>query len=343
MTDTTPVDRPIIVLESLRRVRPTTNPYLVQLIDALRATPGVAVELFSFGKGIFGRYDVFHVHWPETLFTSAKVTGRWYRRVLTAAFLARLRITRTPLVRTWHNLARPSDLGRVDHWLLDGFDRLTTLRIGLNEQTEFPPDGKPIAIVLHGHYRDWYGRHPQADPIPGRIGYAGAIRRYKGVESLVAAFAGLPDPTVSLRVAGKLSSSELGDEITRLAAADPRISYEFGFLEEPAFVAEITSSELVVLPYRHMHNSGIALACLSLGRPVLVPDNEVNRSLGDEVGPGWVHVFADQVTAADLAATLNALRHNPPAAPPDLSRREWTAMGTAHAAAFRRALTAVRR
>lgn len=338
-----PQSEPIVVLESLRRVRPTTNPYLVQLIDALDATPGVTVELFSFAHGILGRYDVFHVHWPETLFTSAKATGRWYRRVLTAAFLARLWITRTPVVRTWHNLERPSGLGRIDHWLLDGFDRLTTLRIGLNEQTEFPADGKPTAIVLHGHYRDWYGRHPQAEAVSGRIGYAGAIRRYKGVESLVAAFTALPDPAVSLRVAGKLSSSELGDEITRLAASDPRVSYEFGFLEEPDFVAEITASELVVLPYRHMHNSGIALACLSLGRPVLVPDNEVNRRLADEVGPGWVHVFADQVTAADLAAALDDLRRNPPVAPPDLSRREWTAMGAEHAAAFRRALASHRR
>lgn len=338
-----PPNGPIVVLESLRRVRSTTNPYLVQLVDALAATPGVTVELFSFANGILGRYDVFHVHWPETLFTSAKVTGRWYRRVLTAAFLARLRITRTPVVRTWHNLERPSDLGRVDHWLLDGFDRLTTLRIGLNEQTEFPADGKPTAIVLHGHYRDWYGRHPQADPVPGRIGYAGAIRRYKGVESLVAAFTELPDPDVSLRVAGKLSSSELGDEITRLAASDTRISYEFGFLEEPDFVTEITGSELVVLPYRHMHNSGIALACLSLGRPVLVPDNEVNRRLADEVGPGWVHLFAGQVTASDLAATLDALRRHPPVAPPDLSRRDWDEMGREHAAAFRRAIASRRR
>ncbi len=338
MSETT-AGKPIIVLESLTRIRSTTNPYLIQLVDALQATPGVAVELFSFKRGILGRYDVFHVHWPETLFTSAKLAGRWYRRVLTTALLARLRLTRTPVVRTWHNLERPSGLGRIEHWLLDGFDRLTTLRIGLNEQTEFPADGKPSAVVLHGHYRDWYGRYPQFAPSPGRIGYAGAIRRYKGVESLVAAFVEVSDPAVSLRVAGKLSSAELGDEIIRLAAADPRISYEFGFLEEPDFVREITQSELVVLPYRHMHNSGIALACLSLARPVLVPDNEVNQKLSREVGPGWVHLFQEQVTASDLTTALDRLRREPPAAAPDLSRREWTEMGSAHAAAFRRALT----
>lgn len=342
MPDAT-ANQQITVLESLTRIRSTTNPYLVQLIDALRATPGVDVELFSFKRGIFGRYDVFHVHWPETLFTSAKVAGRWYRRALTTAFLTRLRLTRTPVVRTWHNLERPGDLGRIDHWLLDGFDRLTTLRIGLNEQTEFPADGKPTAVVLHGHYRDWYGRYPQFSPTPGRIGYAGAIRRYKGVESLVAAFTEVSDPGLSLRVAGKLSSDELGDEITRLAAADPRVSYEFGFLEEPDFVREITQSELVVLPYRHMHNSGIALACLSLGRPVLVPDNEVNQKLSDEVGPGWVHLFDAQVTATDLTSTLERLHREPPTAAPDLSRREWAEMGSAHAAAFRRTLTPAKR
>jgi beta-1,4-mannosyltransferase len=97
----------------------------------------------------------------------------------------------------------------------------------------------------------------------------------------------------------------------------------------------VTEAEMVVLPYRHMHNSGTVLYALSLGRPVLVPDNEINRALSDEVGPGWVHRFSDTLTGSSLAAAIVALRSAPPVGRPDLSAREWPAGGVGHLEAYR--------
>ena len=53
-----------------------------------------------------------------------------------------------------------------------------------------------------------------------------------------------------------------------------------------------------MLPYRHMHNSGAALTALSLDRPVLVPETDVNRDLARETGPGWVVTFAGELRPA---------------------------------------------
>lgn len=330
--------RPLVVLESLREVKPTTNPYLVQLVDSLHAVPGVAVRMFSFRTAILGRYDVYHVHWPEVNFGGHRRLGRVYRRLLATLFLGRLALTKTPVVRTWHNLERPRDLSRYDHFLLDCFDGLTVLRIGLNENTPFPEDGKLSAVIRHGHYRDWYARFPRFESVPGRIGYAGAIRRYKGVENLVAAFVAIDDPGLSLRVAGKPSNDDLETVLTDAARGDDRVSFRFHFLDDTEFVREITEAELIVLPYRHMHNSGIALACLSLDRPVLVPDNEVNRNLSAEVGPGWLYFFEGHMTSEALQHAIANLRASHPEAPPDLGRRSWEAAGLEHIAAFRSAL-----
>ena len=101
----------------------------------------------------------------------------------------------------------------------------------------------------------------------------------------------------------------------------------------------MAGAELVVLPYRHMHNSGSVLAALSLGRPVLVPDNEVNRRLADEVGPGWVHLYQDEIDSGDLVAAFASMRRTPLTGGPDLSRRTWEATGVEHVRAFRRALS----
>ncbi|MGO2043998.1 MAG: glycosyl transferase, partial [Cellulosimicrobium funkei] len=96
--------------------------------------------------------------------------------------------------------------------------------------------------------------------------------------------------------------------------------------------------QLVVLAYRFMHNSGSVLAALSLDRPVLVPRNAVNEALAKEVGDEWVLMFDDRLTGERLVGALAEAAAIPDGARPDLSRREWTDAGAAHARAYRSAL-----
>lgn len=327
--------RPLRVMESLKQVRPTTNPYLVQLQQSLQRTPGIDVSFFGWRRALFGRVDVFHVHWPELLPGGHRMLGRAARRLLTLAFLIRIRVTGVAVVRTLHNLERPSGLARVDLKLLDWIDRVTTLTITLNSDTPVAP-GHAHRTILHGHYRDWFATQPMSPAVDGRIGYVGLIRRYKGVEQLVDAFRAMDAPGSSLSVAGRPSTPELESDLRRRAGDDPRVEFHFQFLDDAEFVARICAAELIALPYRHMHNSGTVLAALSLARPVLVPDNEVNRALQDEVGEGWVHLFDGDLTETDLVRARTALAGRREQTP-DLSQRDWSWVGRAHAEAFRAA------
>ena len=326
----------LTVLESFREIRAETNPYIAQLAKALTATPGVNWDSFSWPRALFGHVDVYHVHWPEITMGGHNGVGRFARRTLTAAFYLRLLLTRTPVVRTWHNTERPSDLGKVDHWLLDVLDGLTTLRIRLNPATPMPLDA-PHVTILHGHYREWYAPYARSPQIPGRVSYVGLVRRYKGVEDLIQAFSALPGD-VSLLIAGKPSTQDQADRVTRMASADARIQLRLAFLDDEEFVQSITGAQLLVLPYRHMHNSGAVLAALSLARPVLVPDNEVNRQLADEVGHAWVHRYQEDLGEADIASALRRTAADQAGQEPDLSAREWEATGSQHLAGFVRAV-----
>lgn len=328
--------RPLMVMESTH-LRPTTNPYLVQLCGAIERTPGMELSLFSWRRALIGRLDVFHVHWPELLVGGHRMTGRLARRILTILFLLRIRLTKVAVVRTLHNLERPTGMTRFDLALLDLVDRSTTLTITLNDQTELPQD-QPRRTILHGHYRDWFAQHPASESVPGKVGYVGLIRRYKGVEQLITAFREWDAEGTTLSIGGRPSTDELQQELVDLATGDERIDFLFRFLDDAELVTRTGQSELVVLPYRHMHNSGTTLAALSLNRPVLVPDNEVNRALAEEVGGRWVQFFDGDLTATDLEAALTAVRTATDGVP-DLSRREWAAVGAAHAEAFRAART----
>ncbi len=108
---------------------------------------------------------------------------------------------------------------------------------------------------------------------------------------------------------------------------DPR------FLSEVELAQTITSSQLIVLPYRHMHNSGTALAALSLGRAVLVPDNEVNRALAHEVGAEWVHTYTGALGAEDIESAWEVAART--TGVPDLSGREWDLGAAQHVDSFR--------
>jgi beta-1,4-mannosyltransferase len=338
------MSRSLVVLESFPRPRPTTNPYVVMLARSLEAA-GADVRYFSWPAALLSQYDVLHLHWPEALLAGRNPMKNLVRQLLYLFVLLRARRTRVLIVRTVHNLHLPSGISRRERLLLQLTERWTALRIRVNHSTELPA-GLVFDTIVHGHYRDWFAEHTEPATVPGRLAFVGQIRNYKGVPKLVEAFgqtAGLPGADgLTLHVAGSPTSRDLADRLRAQAAPDPRIRLRLEFLSDAELVREVGEAELVVLAYAEMHNSGGALAALSLGRPVLVPANEVNRRLAEEVGPGWVLIYDGPLRADHLLAALAELRAEGGRAArqlsvPDLSAREWDRVGADHLAAFHRA------
>ena len=327
---------PLRVLQSVPEPKPTTNPYVVQLIASLRDA-GSQVLPFSWRTALTGRYDVFHVHWPENLTRGSGAVKTFARQAATFALLLRLRATRTPLVRTLHNVGQHEGSGRIEALLMRLVKRWSSYGIAINPHTA-PTDGLPVTVIRHGHYRDWYARYAKPNPVAGRLAYFGLIRAYKGVEDLITAFRELPGEGLSLTVSGRPRTPELAAELRHLAEGDERIILELDYVSDEHLVKRVGEAEVVVLPYKQMHNSGAALAALSLGRPVLMPANSVNAELAEEMGPGWVLTYEGDPTAEVLSAgirTLDTVERTPE---PDLSQREWDEAGRQHLAAYAEAI-----
>lgn len=333
---------PLRVMQSFGPPRPTSNPYVHMLDEALAAEPGVVHVRFDRRTALLGRYDALHFHWPETLFGGATPVKRFLRRLYGTVLVARLRLTGVAIVRTLHNVELPDVESRWERRLLRWIDRRADFHIRLNDTTPVRP-GIPSAVIPHGHYREWFA---VVDPVaaePRSLGFVGLVRRYKGVESLIESFRATA-PTLAdwtLRIAGNPSNRSLADEVRARAAADPRISVDLRYLSEEDFARAVMSSTGIVLPYRFMHNSGTALAALSLNRPVLVPRNDVNTALAEEVGPGWVSMFDGDLEPADLEAFARAAAAAPGSSP-SLDDRGWALVGIRHRDAYARAVRARR-
>lgn len=329
--------RNIRVMQSFRAPRVTTNPYITMLDSALGEANGMDHLRFSWLRALLGKYQVFHWHWPE-----GKLEGRtWWKKAgkhaLLALVLIRQRLTRTVVVRTVHNLDLPQGISPVATWILRYIDRHTDYRIVLNATTPLRPD-QPHSMILHGHYRDWYTQR-RSPVVAGQVGYFGMIRRYKSLDRLLSAYAeaSLIDPGLSLRIGGRPSSPELGAMVGKELSMLGNVTAKLEFLDDAELVDLASSSELIILPYRHMHNSGSVLAALSLGRPVLVPRNAANAALAAEVGEAWVQQFDGELDGATVVAALQEVRRAC-LGEPNLVERDWDRVGRQHFEAYSKAL-----
>ncbi|WP_247044361.1 glycosyltransferase [Arthrobacter rhizosphaerae] len=311
---------------------------------SLRELPGTEVLNFSWRAALLEKYDVFHVHWPEILANGASPFKKFVRQTLTAALLIRLQTRHIPIVRTVHNVRPPEGVSLREKLLLRWVEHNTALRITLNPDTEVG-QGVPHVVIPHGDYRAWFSKYPASPVVEGQLAFAGLMRRYKGVEGLLLAFQATENMMdgLTLRLAGKPSTPELAREILRLAAPDQRIRIDLRFISDAELVDVVTSSELVVLPYRFMHNSGALLTALSLNRPVLAPRNAVNERISQEVGPGWVHMYEGDLSQDVIIESLQSVRTQARPVSPEFVSRSWPETAARHATAYQRALSLSRR
>lgn len=317
-----------------------TTKYVNQIDEG--AAEDVTVLHFSWRTALRGQFDVLHLHWPELLLRARTRPKRLGKHLAMRLLLARTARRNVPVVRTVHNLAPHEAGSTVERALLRRIDDATDLFVRLNPTTEIGRD-VPTVTILHGHYRERFASHPRSEPVTGRLLYFGIIRAYKGVDRLLAVFPDLADGPggagIGLRIVGS-PSADMRTAIEAAAAGDPRISARLAFVPDAELVQEVTAAELVVLPYREMHNSGVLLVALSLDRPVLVPRTPSNSALADEVGQGWVLQYDGELTADAVRAALADVRGGGRTTRPHLDGRDWDSLGRQHSAAYRGLLSA---
>src|SRR5438067_1934267 len=136
----------------------TGNPYTALLAGALERR-GVSVDEFTARRLLRGRYDVWHLHWPE------RVANRLLRVPAFVLLVLVARARRMRLVWTVHNIEghtcrHPRVERGLMQWLsrrLDGIVALSGAGAGAARRRYPALDAAPAVVVSHGHY---VGRYP---------------------------------------------------------------------------------------------------------------------------------------------------------------------------------------
>jgi glycosyltransferase involved in cell wall biosynthesis len=174
---------------------------------------------------------------------------------------------------------------------------------------------KPYAIIPHGHYKPVLAA---ADYLRGRSPtrekyrlpqdrfiylYFGQIRDYKNVELLVEEFLALNEPDALLLIAGSCGPDEArAQRLQQTAATHDNIRLDLRHVPEEVLFEYLEASNLVVLPYKRILNSGSVMMALSAARPVLAPNVGSIIEVGEQVGGNWLIRYDGDFTREALAS-----------------------------------------
>jgi len=327
------------------------NPYNASLYAALGEIPGVTVEEFTNRRVLLERWDVVHIHWPDTPLHRRSAGGAALYTLLLLARLAWARLRGARIVWTVHNLrSHTGAWPEVERWLWRGFLPLVDASIHLSRSgmemalAAFRRlAAKPQSVVPHGHYRECYANDTDGaasrqelgiEPGVPVIAFAGQIKAYKNVSGLIRAFLDAADPEAILLIAGRPGDAAIEAQLRVEAGEHPRIRFHFGLIPDDRMQLYFNACDLAVFPYRDILNSGSAILALSFDRPVLVPGRGAMAELREVAGADWVETYEGGLTGPILAAALRRARDCARPAGCDLAALSWQSVAAGTHAAY---------
>jgi beta-1,4-mannosyltransferase len=320
-----------------RNIRCSDNPY-GELLYRDMPSFGVEVHGFSIWQALWGRYDVFHLHWPE-YYLNRSLLKALFGSLLVLLSTVWLRARGTRILWTVHNPHSHSHAHpTMEAWFWEIFTRMLDGFVSLSDscskwiETDIPHLRRTKSSVIpHGHYRQAYPA--TIDPIRARdaMGIApaqtvllffGGVSSYKNVPHLINTFrdASLPDTIMLISGRPQRRHRPL---VETAAGTDRRIKLDLRRIPTNEVQLLFSAADLVVLPFSDIMHSGSAMLALSFDRPVLVPARGSLPELQMRVGSEWVRTYDGELTAAilkDAAAWAKAANRD---SRPDLSCFDW--------------------
>jgi glycosyltransferase involved in cell wall biosynthesis len=139
--------------------------------------------------------------------------------------------------------------------------RLRVISIGLNEEV-------PASDLSPADARRQLG----LPPIGPLALFFGKIEPYKGLDLLAAAWGQVRTPGAHLVIAGWSPDPTLAQNLRARFTASPgpaRVHWREGFVPNAEVALLLRAADAVVLPYRHISQSGVIFLCLRFGVPIV--------------------------------------------------------------------------
>lgn len=164
---------------------------------------------------------------------------------------------------------------------------------------------RPDRIVVMAHGVDEVPKTLTVPPASShlRVLLFGGLNHYKGVDQFLRAAAICKDVPMRIVIAGETRDAEYAALINQLVAAVPavhEVEWHRGFIQEERVKDYFEAAEVVVLPYRHIDQSGVLFTAFRFGTPLIATDVGSFR----EGIPEFAGLLARSAEPEDLASTI---------------------------------------
>ena len=211
--------------------------------------------------------------------------------------------------------------------LLERFDAVVVHTDGAAERltSEAGLDPELVHVIPHGPL-DYLTRLEEERRLPPELAavegpvilFFGLLRPYKGIDTLLEAFAGIEG--AELWIAG-MPRMPL-EPLEELAARAPgTVRFLPRFIADPEIPALMRRADVLALPYREIEQSGVLYTGLAFGKPMVLGDVGGFSEVGNRHGAAELVPPGDAAALRDVLAALIA----------DPERREQLAAATASA------------
>jgi glycosyltransferase involved in cell wall biosynthesis len=276
------------------------NPYVQLLYEGLSTSQhslAVSIESnFSLSWVLRhrGRVDLLHLHWLELLYDDPHLSLRMTRALSVLAGVAAARLSGIRVVYTVHNLAQHEERHRRLNQSSERFVLRLADAVHVHDQMAAWEVAHQygrrhsVYIAPHGHYKSWYPNNITRDEARRQLGLSpdafvflslGLIRPYKGLETLLNAFATQDDPRLRLLIAGHVAEPAYMEGISRQAQQDKRVMLHTEYVPDEKVQVYCHAADVFVLPYHRVTTSGAALLAFSFDLPIVAPDRPPFRAL----------------------------------------------------------------
>lgn len=283
------------------------NPYQTNLASSLdeRVTYGHAASRVPITRALLtGDVSVVHVHWLNTYFNGETRREAVSGVCLFVLRLITIRLAGVAVVWTVHNVTtHESRFPRLERlckrWFVTRTCDELIVHCDAVAETLLDELGLPgsvrdeITVIPHGHFIDNYENDVTQETARRRLDipasvtvflFFGLIRRYKGVFRLIDAFEQRQDPDTHLLVAGNPTSAALDREITRRTQNTDGMTGVYEYIPDDEVQWYMNAADAVVLPYRAVTTSGVAVLGMSFGNAIVAPRLGCLPTLLDETG-----------------------------------------------------------
>ncbi|MCB0876666.1 MAG: glycosyltransferase family 4 protein [Solirubrobacterales bacterium] len=254
-------------------------------------------------------------HGPDMIRVRRRLAGtgvehwQWTTLPEVDRFLIGARRDRPRVVTLHYPLPQPGERRRLaaERRYLDRFDAVVvhTEGAGARLREEVGIAGEKIEVIPHGPL-DYLTALPTERPLPTELRrvegpvilFFGLLRPYKGIDTLLEAFASVEG--AELWIAGMPRMPLAGLE--ELAAKAPgTVRFLPRFISDPEIPALMRRADVLALPYREIEQSGVLYTGLAFGKPMVLGD------VGGFAEFGRRHDAARLVPPGDAAALAAAL------------------------------------